>query len=71
MKQVWSPIFALHHFLVSVHLARISHKYSDNLDNLSRHLRPQLPSPCRFPIRVYVLFQGKDALIENKNTVTC
>ena len=30
------------------HLTRISHNYSGNLDNLSRHLRPQTPSPCRF-----------------------
>jgi len=29
-------------------LTRISHNYSGNLDNLSRHLRPQTPSPCRF-----------------------
>jgi len=29
-------------------LARISHTLSLNLDNLSRHLRPQIPSPCRF-----------------------
>jgi len=34
--------------LYGVSLARTSHTLSVNFDNLSRHLRPQVPSPCQF-----------------------
>jgi len=35
-------------YLHQLFLTRISHSLSVNLDNLSRHLRPQIPSSCRF-----------------------
>ena len=38
----------LHHaYSKAPDLARISHKLSGNLNNLSRHLRPQMPASCR------------------------